>query len=39
MHLGDRVPELTFQRPDGSAVTLRDFSGKPLLVIFLRHLA
>jgi len=39
MHLGDRVPELTFQRPDGNAVPLRDFLGKPLLLIFLRHLA
>jgi len=39
MHLGDRVPDLTFLRPDGSPAPLRDFLGKPLLVIFLRHLA
>ena len=39
MHLGDRVADLTFQRPDGSPVALRDFLGKPLLLIFLRHLA
>jgi len=39
MHLGERVPDLTFQRPDGGAAPLREFVGKPLLVIFLRHLA
>lgn len=36
---GDRVSDLAFQRPDGSDVSLRDFLGKPLLLIFLRHLA
>ena len=47
MQPGNRIPDLTFLRPDGSAVSLRDFldassdSGnvRGLLVIFLRHLA
>jgi hypothetical protein len=37
--IGDRVAELTFLRPDAGVVTLAAFLGRPLLVIFLRHLA
>lgn len=39
MNLGEIVPDCTFQRPDGSATRLSDFTGPPLLLIFLRHLA
>jgi hypothetical protein len=37
--LGDRLGELALLRPDGAPVALSAFLGKPLLVIFLRHLA
>ena len=37
--LGDHVEDFSFVKPDGSVVRLRDFLGKPLLLIFLRHLA
>lgn len=37
--IGDRVGDLAFVRPDGSSVTLAAFASRPLLVIFLRHLA
>jgi hypothetical protein len=37
--IGERVRDLTFVQPDGSAITLQAFAGRPLLVIFLRHLA
>jgi hypothetical protein len=30
--------DLSFLRPDGSEVRLSAFRGRPLLVIFLRHL-
>jgi hypothetical protein len=39
MRLGERVPNLIFQRPDGGAAPLRDFLDKPMLLIFLRRLA
>ena len=39
MHLGDLAPDLVFLKPDGAEVPLRQFRGKPLLLIFLRHLA
>lgn len=35
--VGDRVDDLPFLRPDGTAVRLSEFPG-PLLLIFLRHL-
>jgi len=35
--VGDPIADLSFIRPDGSAVRLSEFSG-PLLLIFLRHL-
>jgi len=31
--------DLVFQQADGSAVALAAFAGRPLVVIFLRHLA
>jgi hypothetical protein len=37
--MGDRVSPLTFVRPDGGTFALTDFAGRPLLVVFLRHLA
>lgn len=39
MNLGDTVPDCEFQLPDGSATRLSHFTGQPLLLIFLRHLA
>ena len=35
---GDPVGDLTFLRPDGSPVGLSAFAGKPLVLIFVRHL-
>lgn len=37
--LGESVDDFTFLKPDGSPIELRAFLGKPLLLIFLRHLA
>lgn len=37
--IGDRVDDFTFEKPDGSPLSLRSFAGKPLVLIFLRHLA
>jgi peroxiredoxin len=39
LHLGDPVDDLTLLRPDGSEVRLQTFQGRPLLLVFLRHLA
>lgn len=39
MNINERLPDLTFQRPDGSAVRLSEFSERRLVLIFLRHLA
>ena len=38
LKMGDRVSDLTFVQPDGKALTLAPFAGRPLLLIFLRHL-
>jgi peroxiredoxin len=37
--LGTTMADFTFQKPDGADVQLREFRGRPLLVVFLRHLA
>lgn len=37
--IGEPVEDLVFLKPDGSPLPLRTFEGKPLLLIFLRHLA
>jgi len=37
VQIGDRVSNLTFLRPDGSAAQLADFPA-PLLLVFFRHL-
>lgn len=37
LDVGDHVADLTFFRPDGTAVRLSVFPG-PLLLVFLRHL-
>ena len=37
--LGEPVGDFTFLNPDGTPIELRSFLGKPLLLIFLRHLA
>lgn len=39
MHLNKPVADLTLLKSDGTPVHLRDYLGKPLLMIFLRHLA
>jgi hypothetical protein len=36
---GEAVGDFTFLRPDGTPVLLSAFRGRPLLLIFLRHLA
>ena len=37
LDVGDHVADLTFLRPDGTAVRLSEFPG-PLVLVFLRHL-
>ena len=39
LQVGELVPNCTFLRPDETEVRLSGFEGKPLVVIFLRHLA
>ncbi len=39
LQIGERVGGLTFLGADGSAVTLATLTGRPLLLVFLRHLA
>ncbi len=39
MQIGDQLPDIEFQRPDGTTCRLSEFQGKKLLLIFLRHLA
>ena len=39
LSVGDAVPEFTFLRPDGSALRLAEVAARPLVLIFLRHLA
>jgi peroxiredoxin len=36
---GDLCPDLAFVRPDGTGLHLTELRGKPVLLIFLRHLA
>jgi len=36
--IGARVPDLTLLRPDGRSLALSSLLGRPLVVIFLRHL-
>lgn len=37
--LGDQIEDFTFLTPDGEPLPLRAFEGRPLVLIFLRHLA
>jgi peroxiredoxin len=37
--LGQTVDDFTFLMADGSQLQLRSLAGKPLLLVFLRHLA
>lgn len=39
MHVGETVPDFSFLRADGSSVALSAFCDRPLVLIFLRHLA
>jgi hypothetical protein len=36
--IGEMVGDVKFVRADGSTIPLASFAGKPLLVIFFRHL-
>jgi peroxiredoxin len=38
LDLGDSPADFPFLRPDGAAITLSAFLGRPLVLIFLRHL-
>ncbi len=37
--LGKPLDDFVFRKPDDSEVRLSDFSNRPLVLIFLRHLA
>jgi peroxiredoxin len=39
IEIGTTVPDIVFQRADGSPCSLSSFAGRKLLLIFLRHLA
>lgn len=39
LNIGDALPELTLLEPDGKLLRLSDLRGRPLVLIFLRHLA
>ena len=39
LRIGDRISDLAFLRADSSVVTVAAFAGRPLVLIFLRHLA
>jgi hypothetical protein len=36
---GEVVADCTFQRLDGTAARLSEFADRPLVLVFLRHLA
>lgn len=38
MKTGEHAPNISFQRPDGTPGALADYQGRPLLLVFLRHL-
>ncbi len=38
IHEGDRAPGFTLDAVEGGQVSLADFRGRPVLLIFLRHL-
>jgi hypothetical protein len=35
---GQQAPDLAFVRPDGTSLSLSAYAGRPLVLIFLRHL-
>jgi peroxiredoxin len=39
MKLGEPAPDFEVRLPDGGRVSLRDHRGRPLVLVFLRHLA
>jgi peroxiredoxin len=39
LSVGQAVGDFTFARPDGTPLALSAFAGRPLVLIFLRHLA
>jgi hypothetical protein len=38
MNVGEQVSDVTWLRADGSRASLREFAGRKVLLIFLRHL-
>ncbi|HMP02731.1 MAG TPA: hypothetical protein PKD86_07585 [Gemmatales bacterium] len=39
LSVGDRLPDLELRLPDERLLPLSDLRGRPVLLIFLRHLA
>jgi hypothetical protein len=39
VHFHKTVADFSFLKPDGATVRLSEVPGRPLLVVFLRHLA
>jgi hypothetical protein len=39
LKIDDLVENLTLAKSDGGVITIAAFAGRPLLLIFLRHLA
>jgi hypothetical protein len=39
LQVGERAPDLIFVGPNGGEVPLAGYFGRPLLMVFLRHLA
>lgn len=37
--LSQKIPSIALKKTNGKTVSLNQFRGKPLLLIFLRHLA
>ena len=38
-NIGETIDDFEFQKPDGTRVRPREYLGRPLVMIFLRHLA
>ena len=39
LQVGDSLPQIRFQTADGPQLELREFPARPLLLVFIRHLA
>lgn len=38
MKVGDRAPNLSYTRPDGTTGTIQELTGRSVILIFMRHL-